>query len=167
MHYVDGDAANVNEESVEMVRARLRETYGLQDKAELDAARVQASKIESELLLKKNRALSQINEVGEKAEAKARKILSITARVIAGMTLIAVIILAANAYLLQNASLGIGSVLLLIVEIISVYDTLHGRWKVIQTLIDQFAEYARDKAKDREREKLSFLFEVNVKGSAS
>lgn len=158
MAYVDGDATKINEESVEMVKSRLRETYSLQDKTEIEGAKKQASKAREELLAKKQQALFRIDEAGEKARKRVKRALTLVTIVI-GLAILAIsVALAVHAYLLQNLSYGLSAVILLLLDILSVYDTLRGRWKLVSKLINRCAETAKNKAKDRERNKFDFLF---------
>lgn len=103
--------------------------------------------------------MRQIDEAGERAKMKARKPLGIAAKVIWGALLVVVAALSVYACIEQNTGLGIGAIGLLAFEVASVCDVFFGKWKIVNSTIGRIAEFAGDKAKDKERERLGFLFE--------
>ena len=162
MSFVDGDATRVNEESVEMVKSRLREAYGLQDKAEIEREGNRADRAEAKLRSEKNEILTRIDEVGKRAEARTRKILK-TVLIVVGLIVFAIgIILAAQAIASQNLGLGLSSVVLFGFDALSVYDVLRSRRKLFKSLVDWCAESAKLRAKAKERDKYDFLLDSNV-----
>ena len=159
MSSVDGDASRVSEESVAMVTARLRDRYAARERAERDSARAEADRAEAEMAMKKQCALWKIDEAGERAKMRARKTLDIVAKAIWVILFAVATGLVAYACIVQNASFGAWGIVLLALEIVSVCDVFLGKWKIVGSMIEKCAESFGDKAKDRERERLDFLFE--------
>ena len=162
MDYAGGNPDKVDEGSVEVVRARLRQSYADEASIAVNRAEVRAAKAEQSTKDLRRSALSQIDDAGKTAGAKARRFAKSILVVMFTAIGALVIALMVQAFSQEHHIGGALCILLLIFDLLGAYDVLKVRWNLASRIPTLVGEYFADRAKEKKRQDLSFMLEHDV-----
>ena len=156
---VSGDATLVTENVVGQLRDKLREQYIGENKLESEAnyKRYLQQKQQNQNAL--NKIIAEIETAGDNQMASTTKVLSITAYALLAVLFLILVGFAIASFVIDQ-NYWLGAIVLLLVEIIGVYDLLIGKKHFIQKFIRTIANRKAEIARERKRKEYEAIIDT-------
>lgn len=156
MNEVMGDSALIDSGTVERMREKLRAKYIGDNKKEAEDNYQQYLKQKEKNAQALNKIVAEIEQYGELWKKRVSKLLTHAIRIIF-LILFVVFVGITIAAFVGDHNYWIGAVVILVLDIVGVYDLLSGRKQIIKSMIKKISNWCADKAIEKKRKEFASI----------